>query len=368
MAEHIPVLLAEVMEYLAPAPGDVLLDATVGHGGHARAFLEATAPDGRVVGLDADPAAIEQASANLVAYGGRVQLHTVNFSQLKDSADGGGIVPPSAQHQSAELRRGFEDSGSTDSSVGSRGEPRVASEAKWGSVYTHILFDLGIGSHQLADDERGFSFQSVQGLGMRYGNGTLPPSQFAAVNQLEERLGRYPDVPDLLAQLETDDLADIIYGYGEERFSRRIAAAIQAEPLPQTGAELAQRISENVPGAYAHGRIHPATRTFQALRLAVNRELEALTVALPQAVALLSPLGKIAVISFHSLEDRIVKHFFKKLATKCVCPPEQPVCTCGGTATLQLLTKRPVRASEEEVARNPRARSAKLRIAQRIAD
>ncbi len=334
MAEHIPVLLAEVMEYLAPAPGDVLLDATVGHGGHARAFLEATAPDGRVVGLDADPAAVEQAGTNLADWGGRVQLHTVNFSQLKDSRDGGGIVQ-------------------------GEGQP---------SQYTHILFDLGIGSHQLADDERGFSFQSVQGLGMRYGNGTLPPSQFAAVNQLEERLGRYPDVPDLLAQLATDDLADIIYGYGEERFSRRIAAAIQAEPLPQTGAELAQRISENVPGAYAHGRIHPATRTFQALRLAVNRELEALTVALPQAVALLSPLGKIAVISFHSLEDRIVKHFFKKLATKCVCPPEQPICTCGGKATLRLLTKRPVRASEDEVVKNPRARSAKLRIAQKIAD
>lgn len=182
---------------------------------------------------------------------------------------------------------------------------------------------------------------------MRYGSGSLPPAQFDSLNVLEQRIGHYPDVPELLAQLRPEELADIIYGYGEERLSRRIAAAISTSPLPATSVQLAERIAAAVPRAYAHGRLHPATRTFQALRLAVNRELEALRAVLPLAVELLEVQGKIAILSFHSLEDRIVKYFFRE------------------HANLKILTKHPVRGSREEVTQNPRARSAKLRVAQK---
>lgn len=343
MAAHTPVLLAEVMSLFAPQPGDRLLDATVGHGGHAKAFLEATGPTGTVVGLDADAAALAVAKENLAVFGDRAKLVQMNFGEMKDSDDGGGILPAEQ-------------------------EPREAATAEWGKpqLFTHILFDLGIGSHQLADSARGFSFTSADSLSMRYGQGELPAAQCNCLNVLQRRIGNYPDVPDILQYLSETDLAEVIRTYGEERYARRIVAAITAPPLATTSAQLAQKIAAAVPAAYAHGRIHPATRTFQALRLAVNRELEVLTAALPQAMQLVIPGGKVGVISFHSLEDRIVKHFFKKLVSTCSCPPEQPECTCDRQPELRLLTKRPVRAGAEEVGRNPRSRSAKLRVAQKI--
>lgn len=324
---HLPVLLDEVLTHLTPQPGDRLLDATIGHGGHAQAYLRATAPSGHVVGLDADSSALAVAAANLAEFGDRVQLHQMNFAQLKDSDDGGGILQPG---------------------------------------FTHVLFDLGIGSHQLGDATRGFSFSATGSLSMRYGDGPLPPARLTCLNRLADRLGHMPDADEIIAGLAEDELADVIYQYGEERYSRRIARAIKTEPLATTSQALAQRIAAALPGQYERGRIHPATRTFQALRLAVNRELEVLETALPAAVTLLAPQGKIAVISFHSLEDRIVKYFFRDQAKTCVCPPEQPICTCEAKAKIKILTKKAVRATEQEIAHNPRARSAKLRVAQKL--
>jgi 16S rRNA (cytosine1402-N4)-methyltransferase len=251
----------------------------------------------------------------------------MNFAELKDSDDGGGI-----------LHTGF----------------------------SHVLFDLGIGSHQLADESRGFSFTATENLSMRYGAGELPPANITSLNVLADRLGHLPDVTEIIAGLREDELAEVIYVYGEERYSRRIAAAIKAQPLATTSQALAASIVAALPSSYERGRIHPATRTFQALRLAVNRELEALSAALPVAVKLLAPQGKIAVISFHSLEDRIVKYFFRDQAKDCVCPPEQPECTCAAKASLKILTKHPVRAGNDEITKNPRARSAKLRVAEKL--
>lgn len=301
MKQHIPVLVDEILQAFTPKPGDSLLDGTIGHGGHAKAYLEAAA-DTHVVGIDADPHAILVAKEELAPYKSRVQLLTGTFAQLKQL-------------------------------VGDK-------------QFTHILIDLGIGSHQLADTDRGFSFQG-KGLSMRYGGGEgLPSSDLAGVAWLEKQLGHPPDVSELIVKLPQNDLADLIRTYGEERFSYRIARAIKKVAATVTdSAELAEVITAAVPRSYEGGRIHPATRTFQALRLAVNREIESLRVALPQAVQVLVPGGLLAVISFHSLEDRVVKHFLRH------------------NNELSLVTKKPIQASERERAKNPRSRSAKLRIA-----
>lgn len=295
---HIPVLVREVLQMFSPKSGNCLLDATVGHGGHARAYLDATAPDGTVIGLDADPAAVEKARENLGAYGDRVKLINANFAQLP------------------------------------------------GISVNHILFDLGVGSHQLSDDTRGFSFSSPVSLSMIYGGEpALPEAKIAALNALERHLGHLPDVPDILAGLADKDLEEVIHFYGEERYAKRIARTIkQHRPLEHSEA-LANVIAKTIP----RGKIHAATRTFQALRLAVNRELEVLEAALPQALKILKPGGVIIVISFHSLEDRIVKKFFR-----------------SQRETFEILTKKPVRASDEEVRMNPRSRSAKLRAVRKM--
>jgi 16S rRNA (cytosine1402-N4)-methyltransferase len=315
-ATHIPVLTEEVARLWHAQPGDRLLDATLGLGGHARLFLERTAPTGTVVGLDADPQAIERAREALAPWGDRVEYHVTNFSHLHEV-------------------------------VSSRN-------------FTHVLFDLGIGSHQLGDPARGFSFQSTAPLSMRYGQGGVPPSDLPGVQRVEQQLGYAPDVLELLQYLTADELTDLIRRYGEERYAHRIAAALKQKPLPGSAHELAERVKGAVSAGYEHGRIHPATRTFQALRLAVNRELEALQIALPSAFAVLGGGGILTVISFHSLEDRIVKQFMRQLAATCICPPEQAECTCDNPKAT-LLAKRPLRPSPEEVAVNPRARSAKLR-------
>lgn len=303
---HVPVLLDEVLEYLQPEPGDMYIDGTIGAGGHAAAILERSAPDGQLLGLDQDPNALDVAAERLDVFGDRVTLVRGNFRSMRD----------------------------------------VAREHKFTSV-DGILLDLGYSSLQIEDMERGFSFRADAPLDMRLD----------------------PDAPttaaDLVNHLSQTELADIIYDYGEERQSRKIARAI-VEHRPVTTARELGDLIEDVVGR--RGRIHPATRTFQALRIAVNDELEALEEVLPQAITLLRPAGRVAVISFHSLEDRIVKHFFRQEAQDCICPPHILVCECGHTATVDVITRSPVTATEEEVDRNPRARSAKLRVAERLPD
>lgn len=303
---HVPVLYDEVLEFLNPHPDGVYIDGTVGAGGHAAGILERSAPDGRLLGLDQDPNALAAATERLNAFGDRVILVRSNFRRMRDVA----------------REHGFAD-------------------------VDGILLDLGYSSLQIDDMERGFSFRADAPLDMRLD----------------------PDAPtmaaDLVNHLSQTELADIIYEYGDERHSRKIARAIVERRPVKTARELGDLIEE-VLGR--HGRIHPATRTFQALRIAVNDELGALEETLPQAVELLRPGARVAVISFHSLEDRIVKHFFKQEAQDCICPPHILVCECGHTATVDVITRSPVTAKEEEVDRNPRARSAKLRVAERLPD
>ncbi|PWH18914.1 MAG: 16S rRNA (cytosine(1402)-N(4))-methyltransferase [Ardenticatenia bacterium] len=304
---HIPVLVREVLVTLHPQPGQYFIDGTVGSGGHARAILEATAPDGRLLGLDADPAALEVARHNLSTYEDRVHLVHANFVDLADVAHRYGFFPVHG-----------------------------------------ILLDLGVSSLQLEVPERGFSFQTEGPLDMRY----------------DPRLTK--TAYDLMNDLSEEELAALLYRFGEERRSRVIARAIkQAWPITTT-TQLAEVVTRAV-GGRRGARLHPATRTFQALRIAVNNELDALARALPSAVSLLTPRGRLAVISFHSLEDRIVKEFFAREAKDCICPstPYPAPCTCGHRATLRIVTRKPIVASSEEIKMNPRARSAKLRVAER---
>ncbi len=302
---HIPVLYEEVLEYLAPHPGGRYIDATVGGGGHAEGILERSSPDGRLLGIDRDPAALKVAEERLARFGDRVVLIRGSFRHLGAAAE----------------------------------------ESTFTSV-DGILFDLGYSSFQVEDPQRGFSFHAEGPLDMRFG----PDTAVTAA--------------DLVNTLSEEELADLIFRYGEERQARRIARAIVRHRPIRTARELGELIERTV--GRRGRRIHPATRTFQALRIAVNDELGALEEALPQAVGLLKPGGRLVVISFHSLEDRLVKRFFKQEATDCLCPPHVLVCQCGHRASLRILTKKPVTPSPEEVQRNPRARSAKLRAAERL--
>jgi len=303
---HKPVLLDEVLRELSPQSGQRFIDATVGAGGHTQAILKATAPDGRVLALDADPAALTIARQRLASYGSRALLVNANFDRIAHIADSYDFVPVQG-----------------------------------------IMFDLGLSSMQLNAAERGFSFQGDGPLDMRYD----PSGPTTAA--------------DLVNNLSQDELADVLYRYGEERRSRAIARAIIAARPLHTTRELADVVVRAV-GKRRQARIHPATRTFQALRIAVNDELEALSSTLPDATTLLTPGGRLAIISFHSLEDRIVKDFFTRGSKECICPPEQPTCTCQHRATLHIITRKPITASEQETRLNPRARSAKLRVAEYI--
>ncbi len=307
---HTPVLLDEVMTALQPVQGGRYIDGTVGGGGHAGALLQRIQPDGQIMGIDADPMALEAS-----------RLHFQSLPVVLSLAPGWTLVHG---HFDAigELAR-------------AHGFTRVQG----------IMFDLGVSSYQLNTPERGFSFQTDGPLDMR-----LDPTSGESA-------------ADLLARLDERDLADVIYHYGEERHSRRIARRIverrRQRPLETTG-DLAALLAAAIPGR--RGAIHPATRTFQALRIAVNRELERLEQALPQAVELLDVGGRLAVISFHSLEDRMVKHFFRAESGYGGSEAEQrPV-------RLRIITKKPIVAGDDEVGRNPRSRSAKLRVAERIAE
>lgn len=304
---HAPVLYAEVLVALAARAGGRYLDGTLGGGGHAAGILEASAPDGRLLGLDLDPAAIERARARLAAFGARVVCVQASFADLGAVAAAEGFAPLDG-----------------------------------------VLLDLGFSSDQLADPARGLSFQTEGPLDMR-----LDPEAPTTADELVN------DLPE-------EELADLIYRWGEEHRSRRIARAIVAARPIHTTTHLADVVARAAGGG-RHARIHPATRTFQALRIAVNDELGALEAALPQAIAQLAPGGRLAVIAFHSLEDRIVKQTLREAARDCVCPPGLPECRCDHRAQLRLVSRKAIQPSAVEVAANPRARSARLRVAERLA-
>ncbi|MGZ6295078.1 MAG: 16S rRNA (cytosine(1402)-N(4))-methyltransferase RsmH [Candidatus Limnocylindrales bacterium] len=308
---HLPVMVEEVMAALSPVAGSFMVDATVGGGGHAVRILEATSPDGRLLGLDADPAAIARTARRLAPYAERVTLRQTNFAHLGD----------------------------------------VAPEAGF-AVVDGILLDLGLSSHQLADTTRGFSFRADGPLDLRFDASRGRPAS-ALVNELDA-----PALERLLRE------------FGEEPFARRIGRAIvrarQDRPIA-TALQLAAIVEGAVPGRRGPRRIHPARRTFQALRIAVNEELETLPTALAAALELLKPGGRLAVLSYHSLEDRIVKRFVAAERRGCTCPPELPVCVCGRAPRLRPVGAAPSRPTPEEIVRNPRARSARLRAAERLA-
>jgi 16S rRNA (cytosine1402-N4)-methyltransferase len=306
---HRPVLLRETIELLAPERGGLFVDCTLGLGGHSEAILQA-ADNARVIGIDRDGEALELARQRLARFGSRFRAFTADFRDIT----------------------------------------RVLAKAKVKSV-TGILADLGVSSLQLDSPSRGFSFRHDAPLDMRMDAGS--DAETAA-----ELLGRLPEV----------EIARLIFEYGEERRSRRIARMIverreRGEPV-KTTRELAGLVERAV-GRNRDRRIHPATRTFQALRIAVNHELERLDEFIEAAVDLLQPNGRLVVISFHSLEDRIVKRVMRRLSGRCECPPRAPRCSCGAKTAVEILTRRPITAGADEIAENPRARSAKLRACTR---
>ena len=302
---HIPVLSREVIETLGVLPGGRYIDCTLGSGGHSQAILEHSFPGGQLLGIDADPDAVQRSENKLKYFDKSVLIVNDNFVNLRD----------------------------------------ICVKLDFFPVHG-ILFDLGLASPQLEEDGRGFSFQHDAPLDMRFS-----PTQRTTAADI---VNTYPEI----------ELARIIKTYGEEIHSRQIARYIvQKRPIHTTG-QLAEIIEQATGGR--HGKIHPATRTFQALRIVVNHEMENLESALSQAVSLLGFGGKIVVISYHSLEDRIVKHFFQKESKDCLCPPEVLKCVCGHKANLKIITRRIITPAFAETEMNPRSRSAKLRGAERI--
>jgi 16S rRNA (cytosine1402-N4)-methyltransferase len=303
---HASVLLSETVKILDPQPNEVFVDATLGLGGHTKALLETEATLS-VIGIDQDSDAMRLAKARLSSFGERVTFRQGNFADLGrfvDGADG-------------------------------------------------ILADLGVSSLQFDSETRGFSFRFDAPLDMRMDADSDDPT-----------------AAQLLDELGEEQIANLIYGYGEERFSRRIARRIverrNAGNPVRTTSELAALVERSVPRR-PKDKIHPATKTFQALRIAVNRELEILEGFLKDAIEMLRPNGRLAVISFHSLEDRIVKQAFLKASGKCQCPPRIPQCRCGARKVVEILAKKPITATNEEIALNPRSRSAKLRAVKKLA-
>ena len=308
---HQPVLYQETLSSLKPLPSGRYVDCTLGAGGHAWGILNAANPDGVLLGLDVDPVALRLASERLAEFGDRVILRRASYRLLTEQL------------------------------------PLLG----WSAV-DGVLLDLGISSMQLDIPEKGFSFQDDAPLDMRFD----PQGEFSA--------------QDLVNQLDVNDLADLLKKYGEERYSQKVARSIVlSRPIRSTRqlAEIVKKSLARVTGKQRKGRqIHPATRTFQALRIAVNDELGALEAVLPQALAVLKPGGRLVVISYHSLEDRLVKQFMRKESKGCLCPPEIPQCICGHAAQLIELNRKPLRPKDNEVQANSRSRSAKLRSAQKI--
>ena len=307
---HISVLLEECMQGLKLHAEGTFVDCTLGGAGHSRTILERTGPTGRLIGIDQDQTALEAARERLLAYGDRVFLVHNNFYNLEAVLD--------------ELEIDLVDG---------------------------VLFDLGVSSYQLDTAERGFSYQHNALLDMRMNTS-----------------GANPTARDLVNTWSAEQLNQIIWEYGEERWAKRIAQFIvqerQQKPIETTG-DLVEVIKKAVPSGARREGPHPAKRTFQALRIAVNDELNRFEQALRQGVNRLKPGGRVCVITFHSLEDRIAKQLFSELAKKCICPPELPICRCNKEQVVKVITNKPILPVEAEITANPRARSAKLRIAER---
>jgi 16S rRNA (cytosine1402-N4)-methyltransferase len=309
-APHRPVLLQETLKLLDMGRGGLFVDGTLGLGGHSEAILEAS-PESTVIGIDRDREALDFARKRLARFGARFRGFHANFREIA----------------------------------------RVVEEAGESAV-SGVLVDLGVSSLQFDTAHRGFSFRHDAPLDMRM-----------------NASGDEETAAELLARLSEEEIARIIFEYGEERRSRRIARWIverreRGEPV-KTTKELADLVARAV-GARKSEKIHPATRTFQALRIAVNRELEGLTEFVETAVDLLEPNGRFLAISFHSLEDRIIKQTLRKLSGQCQCSPRAPVCSCGARRVIEILTRRPIVPDETEVIENPRARSAKLRACRKL--
>lgn len=309
---HLSVLTTEVVDLLNPQKGENFIDGTIGGGGHSKAILQKTAPVGKMLGVDMDDAALKASADNLMEYGSRVSLQKGNYIDFDKFRQVVGL-----------------------------------------EKFHMFLLDLGVSSQQLDDGLLGISFRKNFPLDMRLGG--------------EEVVGKI-NATLIVNKYDEKALVDIISQYGEERFARRIAREIveqrKIKPILFT-QDLVEVIAKAVPKKFQHGRIHFATKTFQALRIAVNRELDNLQLVLPLVLENIQPGGRIAVISFHSLEDRIVKEFFKKESRKCICGLDVPVCVCQHKPQLQVITKKPITPTEAECCANPRARSAKLRVAQK---
>ena len=307
---HIPVMVKEVINYLNCLPGKTYVDGTLGGGGHAQAILEAIGPDGCLIGIDRDPDAIAYCRKSLHRFKPNIQVFHDDFIHL----------------------------------------PQILSRLHTSGV-DGILLDLGLSLYQLEGSGRGFTFRQDEPLDMRM-NPEQGQTAATLINGLSEK-----------------DLGALISGYGEEPWAHRIAKSIVAARNRQairSSLQLAEIVRKAIPARHRRGRIHPATRTFQAIRIAVNRELETLEEFFDEAVNLLNPGGRLCILSFHSLEDRIVKERFKALARGCTCPPRFPKCVCGKRPQVSILTKKPVRTPQAEVHANPMARSARLRAAERL--
>ena len=303
---HQPVMPGETVQQLGVGPGGAYVDATAGEGGHALYLLQASAPSGVVLGVDRDPRSLTRAQRRLSSYGQRFIGAQGNYTQMVQLARDNGIQQADG-----------------------------------------VLMDLGMSSWQLEESGAGFSFQRDEPLDMRYD----PAGQTLTAAQI---VNTYPE----------EELSRILYQYGEETRSRAIARAIVRSRPIDTSEELARLVSRAL--RVGRRRIHPATRTFQALRIAVNEELVNLEAGLKAAIELLRPAGRLVVISYHSLEDRLVKNTLAREAASCICPPELPVCVCQHQPTLQIINRRVIRPGKEEMAANPRSRSARMRVAQRV--
>ena len=313
---HIPVLCDKVVDFLKPKSDGVYIDGTVGLGGHSATILETSAPTGRVIGIDLDAEALTVAENRLHAFGERCSFINGNFAEMD-----------------------------------------VLLERHSIHAVDGILLDLGVSSLQLDTPHRGFSFNRTGPLDMRMNLGqALDSAKETTLTAMK-----------VINDSTLDVLADIFKRYGEERYAKRIAGQIvqarQQEPITTT-TQLAEIVKQAVPQKTF--KIHPATRVFQALRIHVNAELDNLVSGLDVAISLLKPSGYLCVITFHSLEDRIVKHCFQTCARTCICPPKMPICICEHKPSVEVLTKRPVLPSETEVQNNPRARSAKLRVVRKL--
>ncbi|MBP2017163.1 16S rRNA (cytosine1402-N4)-methyltransferase [Symbiobacterium terraclitae] len=307
---HVPVLLRETMDALAVRPGGVYIDCTVGGGGHSAEILRLSSPDGRLIGFDQDDNALAAAGERLAPFGGRVRLVRTNFAEIAAVVDRLGIGPVDG-----------------------------------------VLMDIGVSSHQFDEGERGFSYHHDAPLDMRMDR-TSPLSAAVVVNEWPE-----------------EEIARVIREYGEERWASRIAqfiARARSERPVETTGQLVEIIKAAIPAAARREGGHPARRTFQAIRIAVNDELGVLQRGLEGALQVLKPGGRLAVITFHSLEDRIVKQTFARWAKPCTCPPNIPVCVCGKRPLAEPVTRKPVKASAEELKDNPRSRSATLRAVAKL--